>query len=568
MLNSGSRKSTRYMLGSMEYGLFGPKAFAGNVRLPRSLASRCIPIIFRRKKPSEVVARFDPGAPLPPEIAAVRNSLNGIVPDWIAEFANETPHNLPPNLTAHQQDCAEPLLHIANAIGGPWPERARAAIVAVLALCESSCSLQMLEDVRECFQLKQNPEYLVTRDLLALLSDYENRPWSAWPRNSGRRLGALLQPFGIKSHTIKAEALKGYRFCDFKDAWERYLAPLTLLAEASSEPALGNVSETASAPTSVTGNSMNGEELQAGIRLTWEDRRLLYVVREPFVSRHSQAGIVAGMLEADEELILESLMPSGGVVFSDGMEADFLQFNSGARARVHAAEQRAQLVVPRGAEMQVTVDIVIFTIQSGVLKVLLVKRGVPPFGGQFAIPGGFVHEDEDLEHAALRELEEETGVRDVNLEQLYSFGETGRDPRGRVITVAYFALISADRPLTPGSDAADAAWWPADKLPPLAFDHRKILDYAVERLRNKLEYTTVGFQLLPEKFTLSELQGVYEAILGRKLDKRNFRRKMSLLKILKPLQEVRRGGRRPARLFRFMAGRFEKLKDKGILFPF
>lgn len=217
--------------------------------------------------------------------------------------------------------------------------------------------------------------------------------------------------------------------------------------------------------------------------------------------------------------------------------------------------------------MQVTVDIVIFTIQSGVLKVLLVKRGVPPFAGQHAIPGGFVHEDEDLEQAALRELAEETGVRDLYLEQLYSFGETGRDPRGRVITVAYFALVSADRPLKPGSDASDAAWWPVDKLP-LAFDHRKILDYAVERLRNKLEYTTVGFQLLPEKFTLSELQAVYEAILGRKLDKRNFRRKMSLLKILKPLPEFHRGGRRPARLFRFMARRFEKLKDKGILFPF
>lgn len=218
--------------------------------------------------------------------------------------------------------------------------------------------------------------------------------------------------------------------------------------------------------------------------------------------------------------------------------------------------------------MQVTVDIVIFTIQSGVLKVLLVKRGVPPFAGQHAIPGGFVHEDEDLEQAALRELEEETGVRDLYLEQLYSFGETGRDPRGRVITVAYFALISADRPLKSGSDASDAAWWPVDKLPPLAFDHRNILDYALERLRNKLEYTTVGFQLLPEKFTLSELQAVYEAILGRKLDKRNFRRKMSLLKILKPLPEFHRGGRRPARLFRFMARRFEKLKDKGILFPF
>lgn len=218
--------------------------------------------------------------------------------------------------------------------------------------------------------------------------------------------------------------------------------------------------------------------------------------------------------------------------------------------------------------MRVTVDIVIFTIQSGLLKVLLVKRRIPPFAGKFAIPGGFVHEEEDLDRAALRELQEETGVSDVYLEQLYSFGDPGRDPRGRVITVAYFALISADRQLKAGTDAAEAAWCALDKLPALAFDHASVLDYALERLRNKLEYTTVGFQLLPEKFSLTELQEVYEAILARKLDKRNFRRKMALLKILKPLPEYRRGGQRPAQLYRFVASRFEKLKDKGIFFPF
>jgi len=218
--------------------------------------------------------------------------------------------------------------------------------------------------------------------------------------------------------------------------------------------------------------------------------------------------------------------------------------------------------------MQVTVDIVIFTVHEGILKVLLVKRGIPPFIGKRAIPGGFVHEDEDLDQAALRELGEETGVSDVYLEQLYSFGKLDRDPRGRVVTVAYFALISADRKLKAGSDAAEAAWYAMDDLPRLAFDHTTILNYALERLRNKLEYTTVGFQLLPDKFTLTELQVVYEAILGKKLDKRNFRRKMSVLKILKPLTEYRRGGQRPAQLYRFVAARFEKLKDKGILFPF
>src|SRR5579864_261295 len=218
--------------------------------------------------------------------------------------------------------------------------------------------------------------------------------------------------------------------------------------------------------------------------------------------------------------------------------------------------------------MRVTVDIVIFTIQSGTLRVLLVKRAAPPFQGQFAIPGGFVHEGESLEEAAIRELREETGVADVYLEQLYSFGNPKRDPRDRVITVAYFALISADRSLRAGTDAAEAKWWPMDRLPPLAFDHDNILRYALERLRNKLEYTTVGFQLLPEKFTMTELQEVYEAILGKKLDKRNFRRKLALLKILKPLAEYRRGGQRPAQLHTFQAARFEKLKDKGILFPF
>jgi 8-oxo-dGTP diphosphatase len=219
--------------------------------------------------------------------------------------------------------------------------------------------------------------------------------------------------------------------------------------------------------------------------------------------------------------------------------------------------------------MQVAVDIVIFTIQSGMLRVLLVKRGIPPFAGQFAIPGGFVREDESLDQAALRELKEETGVGDVYLEQLYSFGDPGRDPRGRVISVAYYALISADRsPLVAGSDAADARWCAIRQLTVLAFDHRRILDYALDRLRNKLEYTTVGFQLLPPRFSLTELQEVYEVILDKKLDKRNFRRKLALLNVLRPTREYRRGGRRPARLYEFVAANFEKLKDKGILFPF
>ena len=218
--------------------------------------------------------------------------------------------------------------------------------------------------------------------------------------------------------------------------------------------------------------------------------------------------------------------------------------------------------------MRVAVDIVVFTIESGVLKVLLVRRRIQPFLGQFAIPGGFVRGNEDLGEAAARELKEETGVGDVYLEQLYSFGAPDRDPRGRVVSVSYFALISADRRLDAGTDASEARWWPVSELPELGFDHDQILACALARLRNKLEYTTVGFQLLPEKFTLGELQAVYEAILDKRLDKRNFRRKMALLGILRPLREQRRSGRRPAQLYRFLAPRFERLKDKGILFPF
>jgi 8-oxo-dGTP diphosphatase len=221
-------------------------------------------------------------------------------------------------------------------------------------------------------------------------------------------------------------------------------------------------------------------------------------------------------------------------------------------------------------DVQVTVDLVIFALRGRDLHVLLIRRGIPPFEGRWALPGGFIRDGESLEAAARRELQEETGVRDVYLEQLYTFGDPGRDPRGRVITVAYYALLTSDHStLAPGSDAAAARWWPARDHPPLAFDHDRILDYALDRLKNKLEYTTVGFQLLPKKFTLTQLQRVYETILGRDLDKRNFRRKVALLGILKPLDEwVTEGPSRPAQLYRFSARRFEKLRDKGILFPF
>ena len=206
--------------------------------------------------------------------------------------------------------------------------------------------------------------------------------------------------------------------------------------------------------------------------------------------------------------------------------------------------------------IQVAVDIVVFTVQEQRLQVLLIQRGIPPFEGKFALPGGFVLDGETLEAAALRELREETGTEQVYLEQLYSFGDPGRDPRGRVVTVAYYALVPADKsPLLAGTDAASARWFAVAELPPLAFDHATILECAVNRLRNKLEYTTVGFELLPAKFTLTRLQSLHEAILGKPLDKRNFRRRILALGLLKATKEMEATGRKPARLYVFRSSR-------------
>jgi 8-oxo-dGTP diphosphatase len=201
----------------------------------------------------------------------------------------------------------------------------------------------------------------------------------------------------------------------------------------------------------------------------------------------------------------------------------------------------------------VTVDLVIFTIAEDDLKVLLIRRGQEPFKGRWALPGGFVEIDESLERAAARELQEEVGVTNVYLEQLYTFGDPKRDPRGRVISVSYFALVDAERQrIVAASDAAEAQWHSVFDTPKLAFDHAKILDYAVWRLRNKIEWTTVGYELLPKKFTLSELQRVYEIILQRPVDKRNFRKKIMAQGQVVELNETRSDvAHRPARLYSF-----------------
>lgn len=202
-------------------------------------------------------------------------------------------------------------------------------------------------------------------------------------------------------------------------------------------------------------------------------------------------------------------------------------------------------------KLLVTVDIVLFTILDRQLHLLLIRRLAKPYEDRYALPGGFVLKTESLDDAAARELREETGVENVYLEQLYTFGAPERDPRGRVVTVAYYALVPNTQVLHAGTDAADAAWFPVAKLPALAFDHRQIVEYAHQRIRNKLDYTNVGFELLPEKFTLTELQSVHEAILGESLDKRNFRRKTLQRAIVKPSKEWRRTGRKPAQLYRF-----------------
>lgn len=209
----------------------------------------------------------------------------------------------------------------------------------------------------------------------------------------------------------------------------------------------------------------------------------------------------------------------------------------------------------------VTVDIILFVFQQEQLRVLLIRRANDPYKGKWALPGGFVGEKENLYDAALRELKEETNVSNVYLEQLYTFGEPGRDPRARVITVAYFALLSAEevaqQEVHGASDAGEARWWDIYDLPELAFDHQKILDYALQRLRWKLEWTALGFLLLPSEFTLSELQKVYETILNEPLDKRNFRRKILTADVLEPTGNMRAGDHRPAKLYRFSAKAIE-----------
>ncbi len=205
--------------------------------------------------------------------------------------------------------------------------------------------------------------------------------------------------------------------------------------------------------------------------------------------------------------------------------------------------------------LTMTTDIVIFTIRDERLEILLIQRGNPPFQGDWALPGGLVEEDEDLDVCAIRELEEETGVADVSLEQLHTFGAPKRDPRGRFVTVAYYTLVRPDR-LKPkaASDAANVRWFAVDDLPTLAFDHATILAMARRRLRARLDESAAAFGFLPRTFTLEDFRTLVEVVSGGRVDPRGFRRRVMALGLVEETGKTRPGAGRPARLYRVRRG--------------
>ena len=213
-------------------------------------------------------------------------------------------------------------------------------------------------------------------------------------------------------------------------------------------------------------------------------------------------------------------------------------------------------------------DCVVFGLDDDELKVMLIQRGQAPFEGSWALPGGFVHLDETLEEAARRELQEETGLNKVFLEQLYTFGAVDRDPRERVVSVAYYALVKLSvHRVQASTDAREAAWFGVHDIPTLAFDHANILEMGLERLRNKLRYEPIGFELLPKKFTLSQLQHLYEMVLERELDKRNFRKRVLAMDLLTETDEVQKDvAHRAARLYRFDERKCRRLAKAGFHF--
>lgn len=216
----------------------------------------------------------------------------------------------------------------------------------------------------------------------------------------------------------------------------------------------------------------------------------------------------------------------------------------------------------------VTTDCVIFGFDGQQLKVLLIKRGIDPYKGHWAFPGGFLRMDETAEQGALRELKEETGLENAFVEQLGAFSEVKRDPRERVITIAFFALVNISD-VKGGDDAAEADWFRIDDMPTLAFDHDHILRVAQKLLREKIHFEPIGFELLPKVFTMPQLQTLYEAILDVKFDRRNFYNKMKHLEILTQLDETAHNSpRKEAFLFKFNPKKYDELKQKGFRLEF
>lgn len=224
-----------------------------------------------------------------------------------------------------------------------------------------------------------------------------------------------------------------------------------------------------------------------------------------------------------------------------------------------------QYEFPRAA---LAVDCVVFGLDESDLKVMLIRRNLSPYEGNWALPGGFVRLDETTDEAARRELREETGLDHVFLEQLYTFSDLNRDPRERVVSVAYYALVRlCDFKVHAATDAQDAAWFKMSGTPQLPFDHNLILDTAYDRLKAKVRYQPIGFELLPKKFTLTQLQKLYETVLGRSIDKRNFRKKILNMGILLETGEMQSGvAHRAAQLYRFDEKQYHTMVKKGFHF--
>lgn len=225
----------------------------------------------------------------------------------------------------------------------------------------------------------------------------------------------------------------------------------------------------------------------------------------------------------------------------------------------------------KSADIQVAVDATVFgySRQDGV-SVLLVQRKYAPFKGEWALPGGFVGTEESLEDAVCRELREETGIEVNYLEQLYTFGTPHRDPRQRIISVAYYALVKSGRyqALKASTDAEKAQWFPIDELPRVAFDHQTIIDTAIQRIRAKVRYEPIGFELLDKKFPFSDLEKLYTTLLGREIDRRNFKKKMLSLGMLDELDEMAKadGAGRPGHMYQFNRKRYQELQQQGVSF--